>query len=102
MIKDDIMRMAREAGFYFHDAGYAPILHTTRNEYSEKCFEHFAALVAAAEREACAEHYLDICRKAIVEEREACYQIALTIGDDGAACKHTDEVARRIRARSNT
>lgn len=51
MTRDDIIRMAREAGFYFHDAGYAPILHTTRNEYSEKCFERFAALVAAAERE---------------------------------------------------
>jgi len=54
MTRDEIMRMAREAGFYFHDAGYAPILHTVAGEYSEACFERFAALVAAAEREACA------------------------------------------------
>ena len=54
MTSDDIIKLARGAGFYFHDAGYAPILHTTRNEYSEKCFERFAALVAAAEREECA------------------------------------------------
>ena len=54
MRRDDIIRMAREAGFYFHDAGYAPILHTVAGEYSEACFERFAALVASAEREACA------------------------------------------------
>lgn len=54
MKRDDIIRMAREAGFYFHDAGYAPILHTVAGEYSEACFERFAALVASAEREACA------------------------------------------------
>lgn len=52
MKRDDIIRMAREAGFYFHDAGYAPILHTVAGEYSEACFERFAALVASAEREA--------------------------------------------------
>ena len=55
MTRDDIIKLARDAGFYFHDAGYAPILHTTKNEYSEKCFERFASLVAAAEREACAD-----------------------------------------------
>lgn len=50
---------------------------------AEPRLERFATLVAAA-------------------EREACYQIALTIGDDDAGCRHTDEVARRIRARGNT
>ena len=59
MNRYDIIRMATEAGFYFQDAGYAPILHTTRNEYSEKCFERFAALVAAAERR---KHQSDIER----------------------------------------
>ena len=54
MTRDEIIRMAREAGFYFHDAGYAPILHTVAGEYSEACFERFASLVAEAEREACA------------------------------------------------
>lgn len=55
MKREDIIRMAEKSGFYFHDAGYAPILHTVSGEYSEKCFERFADLVAEAEREACAE-----------------------------------------------
>ena len=32
-------------------------------------------------------------------EREACFQIAITIGDHSAGCRHTDEVAVAIRAR---
>ena len=46
MIRDDIINMAREAGFVNSDAA---------NIY--QCLEKFANLVAAAEREACA----DIC-----------------------------------------
>jgi hypothetical protein len=53
MTRDEIIEMANEAGFYFHDVGYAPILHTFKNEYSEKCFERFAKLVATKEREDC-------------------------------------------------
>ncbi len=41
MTRDDIIRMAREAGFEFKDR-------------AEPKLERFAALVAAAEREACA------------------------------------------------
>ncbi len=44
MIKEDIIRMAREAGFN-------PVSYTGANL---ELFERFAALVAAAEREACA------------------------------------------------
>ena len=51
MTRDDIIRAAREAGFHFHDAGFAPTLHTVPLEYSEKCFERFAALVEAAATE---------------------------------------------------
>lgn len=60
MTRDDVIRMAEEAGFYFHDAGHAPTLHTNPLKYSEKCFERFATLVAAAEREACAKECDDI------------------------------------------
>lgn len=67
--RDDIMHMANQA------AG--------QSWGNEEHLQRFAALVAAA-------------------EREACYQIALTIGDDDAGCRHTDEVARRIRTRGNT
>ena len=44
MNRDDIIRMAREAGWQYADGdeGYEPLL------------ERFAALVATAEREACA------------------------------------------------
>ncbi len=49
---DDIIRMAREAGFdltmFEFSLGF--VTHGTHEE-----FEHFAALVAAVEREACAE-----------------------------------------------
>ena len=58
MIRDDIIKWARDAGFEFAYKGYGPdVLHTYGLEYSSRCFERFAALVAAAEREACA----DIC-----------------------------------------
>jgi hypothetical protein len=42
MTKDDIIRMAQEAGLVMYD-------------YSDPSLERFAALVAAAEREACAQ-----------------------------------------------
>ncbi len=51
MNRDDVIRMAREAGFEWSDQG----LYT--NERDGVCheeLERFAALVAAAEREACA------------------------------------------------
>ena len=44
MTKDDIIRMAREAGFE----------HIAEADYWHPLFERFANLVAAAEREACA------------------------------------------------
>ena len=44
MTKDDIIRMAREAGFESHDA----IINYPKE------LQRFAAIVAAAEREACA------------------------------------------------
>ena len=40
-----IVDLAKEAGFYFHDAGYAPVLHTVALEYSQACFERFAGLI---------------------------------------------------------
>jgi hypothetical protein len=46
MTRDDIIRLAREAGF----AGWL-----AETPFVTASFERFAALVAAAEREACAE-----------------------------------------------
>ena len=45
----NIIEMAKQAGFHFHDAGYGPeVLHTEPHEYSQKCFERFAHFVRAA------------------------------------------------------
>ena len=59
MNQDQIIEWARKAGFVFVNAGHGPeILHTEPQQYSQKCFERFAALVAdhaaKQEREACA------------------------------------------------
>ena len=64
--RDNIIRMAREAGL-------AALLRDTQKTH--EALERFAALVAAAEREQCSNHYLNICRKAIKDEREACAAI---------------------------
>ena len=68
MTRDDVIRTAREAGFHFHDAGFAPTLHTVPLEYSEKCFERFAALVEAAATEKANE----LADQRVAAEREAC------------------------------
>lgn len=54
MITDEVIRLAKEAGFHFYDAGHAPVLHTVENAYSEKCFERFAKAIERAVREKCA------------------------------------------------
>ena len=40
--------LAKAAGFLFHDAGYAPILHTLPQEYSEACFVRLISAVREA------------------------------------------------------
>jgi hypothetical protein len=55
MTRDDITRMAREAGFYNQSADYW--------DCTTKGIERFAALVAAAEREACAK----VCAAQVIE-----------------------------------
>lgn len=46
MTTEQIIEMAKQAGFHFHDTGYgSEILHTIPLEYSQKCFERFAQLV---------------------------------------------------------
>ena len=69
MTRDDIIRMAREANFYESEIGG-----------NEDGFVHFAALVAAAEREACA---------------KVCEELAERFHAHAADC------AAAIRARSN-
>ena len=72
MSRDEIIRMAREAGFVLADNATAEALNR---------FRAFAALVAAKEREACAqvceenqEESLDIARGALVTEQGASHE----------------------------
>ena len=58
MNREDIIRMAREAGFYIHNNEIYSMSTQSDQELTE-WIERFAALVASAEREACAE----ICKK---------------------------------------
>ena len=75
MTRDDVIRAAGEAGFHFHDAGFAPTLHTVPLEYSEKCFERFAALIESAATEKANERantsWALMCEKMVKAEREA-------------------------------
>ena len=85
MTKDDIIRMAKEADLWMtSDERIAAV-------------ERFAALVAAQEREEFAIHAIDIARRAIAEEREACAKVA----DEWVhAYEHPSKViAETIRAR---
>lgn len=45
MNKDLIKTFAKQSGFHFRDAGFAPIEHTVPHEYSEECFNRFAELI---------------------------------------------------------
>ena len=60
MTRDDIIRMAREAGMAPHfghtddDGKHHPAVNALKTSVPVEWLERFAALVAAAEREACA------------------------------------------------
>ena len=86
MTRDDIIRMAREAGFT--DASFC-----RWSAYTDD-LERFAALVAAAEREKCYE----LIETLIAAEREACAKVADEVGDDDEDC-HAWTAADVIRAR---
>ena len=98
MIRDDVIRAAGEAGFHFHDAGFAPTLHTVPLEYSEKCFERFAALIEAAATEKANERantsWALMCEKMVAAEREACLR-CYSPGDTA------DDWADKIRSRGS-
>jgi hypothetical protein len=69
MNREDVIRMAREAGFKV-DWQHADVA-----EIKAKRYEHFASLVAAAEREACAKlcdnMFHDWCNQEFENEDEA-------------------------------
>jgi hypothetical protein len=99
MTQDEIIEMARQAGVRDDEQIF---------EFSQyKYLEAFAKLVAeeaaAKEREEFAVHAIDIARRAIAKEREACAQICLNaaahlqkFSAGGLAC------CEAIRARGET
>lgn len=98
MTRDDVIRAAGEAGFHFQDAGFAPTLHTVPLEYSEKCFERFAAIIEAAATEKANERantsWALMCEKMVKAEREACLR-CYSPGDTA------DDWADKIRSRGS-
>jgi hypothetical protein len=78
MTREDVIRMAGEAGFNLH---HNPELYDCMVA-NYKSIERFAALVAAAEREACAK----VCEET----------------DDGTPYNLAEECAAAIRARSKS
>jgi hypothetical protein len=80
--KNDVIRMAREAGFDFNSLGA-----TFTSGYLDQHLERFAALVAAAEREACAE---------VAEQIER--EIFDAVGDPRVS-EFKPKIAAAIRAR---
>ena len=76
MTRDDIIRMAREAGFR---AGHIELYSSDPVPFVAPCsatdclpeLERFAAIVAATERTACARHFDVAMRNAVTAEREA-------------------------------
>ena len=79
MNREDIIRMARESGFEVDEEG--EILESDKWHTQTIFVERFAALVAAAEREACA---------------ALCDKIS---DDDGFEGGYADNCAKAIRAR---
>ena len=65
MNKEDIIRMAREAGMGVTDESLVPVWHI-----SIKHLERFAALVASAERERCAQ----VCEDHFMSDGHWCAQ----------------------------
>jgi hypothetical protein len=99
-VREDIIRMAREAGYQEDMFGFGI--------WDSKEFNAFAALVAAAEREAikwnsihschtdCQNPACVIVREAVAAEREACAKVAAWV-----LKMPENDVSAAIRARGN-
>jgi|688.fasta_scaffold2427362_1 hypothetical protein len=95
MDKDDIIRMAREAGWRVDSEG--EILEGDGWHIQTDIVELFAELVAAAERNRTwtQDHWTEYERSIAATEREACAKVAEWVGQD----KNHIGIAAAIRAR---
>ena len=93
MTRDDVIKLAREAG--------DDVEHTLPSDLD--FLERFAAIVAATERTACARHFDVAMRNAVTAEREACAQLveknADVCGPNTMLCDVLRGNAAAIRAR---
>ena len=104
MNREDIIKLAREAGFDLEmwQLSLGSNVWGTHEE-----LERFAALVAAAERNRTwtqdhwTEYERSIAAAAKAEEREACAKVCESMRGECWAYDH-DRIAAAIRARSNT
>ncbi len=73
MTRDDVIRMAREAGLHRqqHNLMSNPIQYRYSYDGYEENLERFASLVAAAEREACAKEAELMAPKAAIRRRNS-------------------------------
>jgi hypothetical protein len=95
MTREEVMEMAYESGMI---AGY---------EGEPDLLERFAALVAAQEREACKQWFIEdserFAAQVALAEREACAKVCESLFDlDDDSCSEAEQCAAAIRARGNT
>ena len=79
MNRDDVIRMAREAGFWVDEKAKQNQPNCISHTYHmiDEQLERFAALVAAAEQKKWEEQTQVEINEAILDEREACAKLAL-------------------------
>jgi hypothetical protein len=106
MTREDIIRMAREAGLAsIYSACDEPGVRCAYEDWDEE-LERFAALVAAALRDAMWEKAMKLVAEAAAAEREACAKLAETTVCDThlptGVQIYGSKAAAAIRARSKT
>jgi hypothetical protein len=104
MTRDDIIRMAREAGATPYTNRHYP--DRTAHAFGPEALERFVALVAAAERVKLRDEIWDKAMKLVGEatklEREACALACESIESDGYPTIEQQQCANAIRDRENT
>jgi hypothetical protein len=115
MTREDITRMAREAGFLVDEADFITAPKNGRIGFQTE-LERFVALVAEAERERMTVNFIHSChpecdrpgcvavRKAVEAEREACRQVCKALADaaqEEAYYRGHMECEAAIRARGS-
>jgi hypothetical protein len=104
MNKQDIIAMAREAGATPYTNRHYPDrpTHTFTVEQLEHFFHMAQVTAVEQERKEFAVHAIDIARKAIEEEREACAKVCDDLDDDVPDGLAGWQYGEAIRARGET